>query len=214
MTLDDLMAVWKSQDAAPLHGVNETFLRLALRQDTAKLQARRRWLRWMAYLVSASVVAFYAILIVRYFEKLWHSAWALVYLSVVGAVFALLVPLTHWRNRAQTRREQSFGESLRDQLSRHITQLDFQLESSRRTIRIASAIGTLAVFGGLALIYLSGKWAAAWAAGHVGIFALTFVFAATTLAISRRMVRSWEQRDLLPKRRRLEALLKELDGQE
>ena len=38
MNLDDLMAVWRSQDAAPLHGVNKTLLHLALRQDEAKLQ--------------------------------------------------------------------------------------------------------------------------------------------------------------------------------
>ena len=38
MNLDDLMAVWQSQDAAPLHGVNETLLQLALRQDEAKLR--------------------------------------------------------------------------------------------------------------------------------------------------------------------------------
>jgi hypothetical protein len=214
MTLDDLMAVWKSQDAAPLHGVNETLLRLALRNDEMKVQARRRRLRWMVYLMSASVVAFYATLVVRFFDKLWLSGWALAYLLIIGGVFVLLVPLTHLRHRAQARREQSFGESLRDQLRRRIAQLDFQLESSRRTIRIASAIGTLAVFGGLMFIYLSGKWATAWAAGHVGIFALTFIVSAIALAISRRMVRSWEQRDMLPKRRRLEALLKDLDGQQ
>ena len=33
MNLDELMAVWKSQDAAPLHGVNQTLLHLTLRQD-------------------------------------------------------------------------------------------------------------------------------------------------------------------------------------
>ena len=38
MNLDDLMAFWKSQDAAPLHGLNETQLWLALRQDEAKRQ--------------------------------------------------------------------------------------------------------------------------------------------------------------------------------
>jgi hypothetical protein len=36
MNLDALMEVWRSQDAAPLHGINETLLRLALRQDEAK----------------------------------------------------------------------------------------------------------------------------------------------------------------------------------
>ena len=38
MNLDDLMEVWRSQDASPLHGVNETLVRLSLRQDEAKLQ--------------------------------------------------------------------------------------------------------------------------------------------------------------------------------
>ena len=38
MNLDELMAVWRSQDAAPLHDVNKTLLHLALRQDEAKLQ--------------------------------------------------------------------------------------------------------------------------------------------------------------------------------
>ena len=70
MNLDDLMEVWRSQDASPLHGVNETLLRLALRQDQAKLQAQRRMERWMAYLISASIVVgmtlFLAIMIYPY----------------------------------------------------------------------------------------------------------------------------------------------------
>ena len=53
MNLEDLMEVWRSQDAAPVHGVNETLLRLALRQDEAKLQAQRRRERWIACLTSA-----------------------------------------------------------------------------------------------------------------------------------------------------------------
>ena len=57
MNLDDLMAVWKSQDAAPLHDVNETLLRLALRQDEAKLQKWRRSERWIIYVLSAGFVA-------------------------------------------------------------------------------------------------------------------------------------------------------------
>ncbi len=42
MNLDELMSVWRSQDAAPLHGLNETHLRLALRQDETKRQKWRR----------------------------------------------------------------------------------------------------------------------------------------------------------------------------
>ena len=53
MNLDDLMEVWRSQDASPLHGVNETLLRLALRQDEAKLQRWRRGWRWFIYVLDA-----------------------------------------------------------------------------------------------------------------------------------------------------------------
>ena len=70
MNLNDLMEVWRSQEASPLHGVNETLLRLALRQDEAKLQARRRRERWMTYFWSAGIVAgmafFLAIMIYPY----------------------------------------------------------------------------------------------------------------------------------------------------
>ena len=52
MNLDDLMAVWRSQDAAPLHGVDKTLLHLALRQDEAKLQKQRRIERWIIYLLA------------------------------------------------------------------------------------------------------------------------------------------------------------------
>ena len=61
MNLDDLMAVWRSQDAAPLHGVDKTLLHLALRQDEAKLQKERRIERWITYLGSAGLVAVMAV---------------------------------------------------------------------------------------------------------------------------------------------------------
>ena len=51
MNLDELMAVWQSQDAAPLHGVNKTLLHLALRQDEAKRQKWRRIERWIIYVL-------------------------------------------------------------------------------------------------------------------------------------------------------------------
>ena len=57
MNLDELMAVWRTQDAAPLHDVNKTLLHLALRHDEAKQQKERRTEKWIVYLVSAGLVA-------------------------------------------------------------------------------------------------------------------------------------------------------------
>ena len=57
MTLDDVMEVWRSQDVSPLHGVNEAVIRLALRQDEARMQrARRRLRRWFTYVIAALMV--------------------------------------------------------------------------------------------------------------------------------------------------------------
>ena len=61
MNLDDLMAVWRSQDAAPLHGVDKTLLHLALREDEAKLQQARRRERWFVYAGCAGLLAAMAV---------------------------------------------------------------------------------------------------------------------------------------------------------
>src|SRR3954470_17879215 len=117
MNLDELMAVWRTQDATPLHDVNKTLLHVALRQDEAKLQKQRRRERWIVYVFSAGVVAgmavFFAIMV--YFRG--HrpgkgvTAWDLA-LPFVGAAGALLAGSAMYVNhKGQTRREQSFGES-------------------------------------------------------------------------------------------------------
>ena len=48
-------------DATPLHGVNETLLRLSLRQDEATLQKERRREEWITYLASAALVGVMAL---------------------------------------------------------------------------------------------------------------------------------------------------------
>src|SRR6188508_1651022 len=118
MNLNDLMEVWRSQDASPLHGVNETLLRLALRQDEARLRARRRREDWFIYLVSAFLVAFFAWLILLIFGMFFYNdddviaGWDFV-IPIVGAIAALLMGVAlYMTRRAQARREQRFGDSL------------------------------------------------------------------------------------------------------
>lgn len=211
MNVDDLMAVWKSQDSAPLNSFNETLLRLALRQDSAKVYAQRRLHRWVLYFITVFLLIFYAVILVLSFEKM--AGGFVAYLLLMAGAFVIAAPATYLRHRAQKRREQGFGDSLRDQLNRRMTQIDFQLVSARRVMRYSWSFLVLAISGGLMLVYLSGKWAASWASGIIGIFAFVFVFSATTLTISGWMLRSHAQRDLLPHKRRLEALLKQIDDQ-
>ena len=121
MNLDDLMEVWRSQDAAPLHGVNETLLRLALRQDEAKLQKWRRMERWFIYVMSAVIVAgmalFLAIMIVPLRRRCADPVGTTPFRSSARPppCSGRVMYVSH---RAQALREQRFGESLRDQLNR------------------------------------------------------------------------------------------------
>ena len=127
MNLDDLMAVWRTQDAAPLHGVDKTLLHLALRQDEVKLQKARRIERWITYVGSAGIVAGMAVFLAMMIyarERKMMTVWDFA-IGIGGAAAALLAGgAMYVGHRAQSRREQRFGESLRDQLNRRIAQLD------------------------------------------------------------------------------------------
>ena len=216
MNLDELMTVWRSQDAAPLHDVNKTLLHLALRQDEAKLQKQRRRDRWILYIFSAGVVVGMAIFLnmMIYFrghrpEKV-VTGWDLV-LPIVGAIVALIsVRAMYVNHRAQSRREQSFGESLRDQLRRSIAQLDHEVTNARRT-----SVLVIVLMGGIApaAILLLGWRVNDKSISDDGYMLVTMIILCVwTVASGVWQLRRSVQKDILPRKRRLEALLKELDA--
>ena len=209
MNLDDLMAVWRTQDAAPLHGVDKTLLHLALRQEEAKLQKERRIERWVTYVASAGLVGAMAVfLIIMVTDDDPRTDWDFA-IPIVGAAAALLCGgAMYVSHRAQARREQRFGESLRDQLHRRIAQLEDRATTARVT-----AVSVL--LGGIcpAALILAGwrinnepfsdQWV--WIVGGIVMCAMGSV--AGVWAQRRSM-----EQDLLPRKRRLESLLKELDA--
>jgi hypothetical protein len=210
--LDDLMAVWRSQDAAPLHGVNETLLRLALRQDEAKLQKQRRTERWIIYVASAALVAAMAFfLAIMIYRNDVITGWNLV-VPIVGVAAALFWGgAMYVSHRAQALRERRFGESLRDQLGRQIAQLDYQ---ATRVVRLASVLVTQLPPFVCVTAFLLASWQFNRKPFSDDGYLLVslIVVCAYSAAISAWQVRRSVQRDLLPRRRRLEALLKELDA--
>jgi hypothetical protein len=214
MNLDDLMAVWKSQDAAPLHDVNKTLLHLALRQDEAKLQKERRRERWIIYIFSAGMVAAMALFIALmiYFHRHrpekavtgWDYA-----LPIVGAAAALLAGgAMYVGHRAAAWREQRFGESLRDQLNRSIAQLEVRAAIARETL-VSALLWGICPTAVLLLIYrINDK-----SISDDGYMLVTLTFILVwSVASSVWWYRRRLQRDVLPRKRRLEALLKELDA--
>jgi hypothetical protein len=215
MNLDDLMAVWRSQDAAPLHGFNETLLRLALRQDEAKLQAQRRRERWMTVFWSAAIVAgmalFLAIMIYPYDDDVL-SGWDYA-IPIVGAAAALLwAREVYARHRSQAAREQRFGESLRDQVNRQLAQLDYQATRAR----LASLLGYVLMPTVCAIAIIFASWRINDRAFSDIRLWRPMVFMIFWTAINVSVSFWWQRRavrqNLLPRRRRLESLLEELDA--
>ena len=212
MNLDDLMEVWRSQDASPLYGVDKTLLLVALRQEQVKLQKARRAERWSTYVGSAfliGVMAFF--LFIMSYDNDPRTNWDFA-IPIVGAAAALLWGgAMYVSHRAQALRERSFGESLREQLNRHVAQLDYE---GTRVVRLASVLVTaLPPLACATAIILAGwrinnepfshEWV--WIVGAILLCAMG---SAVGVWGQRRSM----ERDVLPRKRRLEALLKELDA--
>jgi hypothetical protein len=211
MNLDELMTVWKSQDVAPLHDMNKPLLHRALRQEEVKLQKARCMERWMVYVFGTGfVVAMAVFLGMMLADERDLTGWDFV-IGMVGAAAALLAGgamyVTH---RTQARREEHFGESLRDQLNRRIAQLDHAATSAPRTSRLV--IVTMGVIAPLAMVLLSYRTNQKPLGAIVDMpipVILGFVWCL--------LIGAWEvrrgARKALAHKLRLEALLKELDDQ-
>jgi hypothetical protein len=90
MNLDDLMEVWRSQDASPLYGVNKTLLLVAVRQEQVKLQAERRREKWITYVATAFLIAVMAFfLFIMFYDNDPRTDWDFA-IPIVGAAAALL----------------------------------------------------------------------------------------------------------------------------
>ena len=212
MNLDELMAVWRSQDTAPVHRVDKTLLHLALRQDEAKLQKERRIERWVTYVGSAGLVAVMAVflgMMILNRDRNVMTGWDVV-IGLCGAAAALLAGgAMYIGHRAQARREQRFGESLRDQLNRRMAQLD-----DRTTI--ARGIVVMVLLGGIcpmALVLLGFRINGQSVGDNWFLVVGMIVTCVGSVAAGIWEVRRQTRDVVLPRKRRLEALLKELDGQ-
>ena len=213
MNLDDLIAVWRSQDAAPLHSVDQTLLHLALRQEEAKLQSERRKERWITYLASAGLIvalAGFAAVMIYTRERNHLTAWDFA-IAAAGAAAALIAGgAVYVNHKRQARREQRFGESLRDQLDRRIA----QLEDAAKRARVTSVL-VLVLMGGICptVILILGHRVNQKLISDDGYMIITLIIICVwSVASSVWELRRSVQRDILPRKRRLEALLKEIDA--
>ena len=213
MNLDDVTEVWRSKDLSQLYGVDKTLLHQVLRQEQAKLEKQSRRGTWVGYVFGVAPLLitsglFLAIMFQPNYDDVL-IVWDYV-VGVVGVTASIVVWGTLFaRRRSQRAHEQSFGDSLRDHLRRRIAQLDYEATSGRR----------------LALITLAAGLICAWAIpiaqqriAHVPVPYSDFYWSPLPIVLifgffyllSRR---SAPRERTLSRRRQLEALLKELDGQ-
>ena len=214
MNLDDVIEGWRSQDASTLYGVvDKTRLHQVLRQEQAKLEKQSRRGTWVGYVFGVAPLLitsglFLAIMFQPNYDDVlivWNYL-----VGVVGVAASIVVWGTLFaRRRSQRAHEQGFGDSLRDHLRRRIAQLDYETTGGRR----------------LALITLAAGLICAWAIpiaqqriAHVPVPYSDFYWSPLPIVLIFGFIYLLSQRSAprertLSRRRQLEALLKELDGQ-
>jgi MFS family permease len=219
MNLDDVMAAWRSQDLSPLYGVDKALLHQALRQEQAKLEKQQRRVRWLMYVVNAILfitAALFLAIMIDPNQPPTFSARLIVWDYVVGGVGLAAAITTAGAlfalRRSHQARERGFGESLRDHLRRRIAHLDAEVTGERR---LALTMLAATLICATAISIVSGRIA------HVPVpwneivwpspFKIVLILGFFYLMLFRWMPR--ERQDNLLRKRQLEALLKDLDGQ-
>jgi MFS family permease len=219
MNLDDLTEVWRSQDLSPLYGVDKDLLHQVLRQEQAKLEKRLRRTRWFMIVVTAFLfinAALFLAIMIDPNQPPTFSARFIVWDYVVGGV-GVAAALTvagalFTARRSRQAREQGFGDSLRDHLRRRIAELDAEATGEYRLGLTMVAVMLICV---TAISILEGRirhvpvpWSEiVWPSPFSIVLILGFLY----LLFFRWMPRERQQK--LSRKRQLEALLKELDGQ-
>ncbi|MEO8316250.1 MAG: hypothetical protein ABI645_15820 [Pseudomonadota bacterium] len=219
MKLDDVMEGWRSQDASTFYGVDKTLLHQALRQEKAALEKQQRMTRRGGYVGSAILLItagmFLAIMIDPNQPPIFAArfgVWDYI-VGVVGVVAAVTIAGAMFALRQSHRaHERGFDDSLRDHLRRRIAQLDDEATVESRLGFIVLVAGLIAAASISIVMDRIKHVPVPWSdIGWPSPFAILLILGFFYLVLFRWMPR--ERQRYLSRKRQLEALLKELDGQ-
>jgi hypothetical protein len=210
MDFDQMLDAWRAQEEKPLYGVNGDLLRLVLQNEQAKIRRTMRWGKWITYLVGPGMglfAAFWLWVAILNGVPALHVAAA----AVGTATFVLWVGAFWVSRRRQAQRERGFGNTLKDEVGRNLSLIDYQIANGRWR---AAMLWTAPVMIGTMLIYWLtfqintdtgfSAWTHVWMVGCM-VWAIGF----TAWAGDREVKRKLE-----PRRQRLRELLEALDGGE
>lgn len=216
MKLDEVMEGWRSQDASTFYGVDKTLLHQALRQERAKLEKISRRATWFGYVFGVAPLLissglFLAIMFQSNYDDVlivWDYVVGVVGVAasivVAGALFAL--------RRSQRAREQGFGDSLRDQVRRRLAQIDDEETRESRLGLIALAAGLIDAWAIPLVQHRIAHVPVPYSEFYWSPLPIVLIFGFMYL-MSFFVWAPRQRRKNLPRKRQLEALLKELDGQ-
>jgi MFS family permease len=218
MNLDELIEGWRSQDASTFYGVlDKTRLHQVLREEQAKLEKLSRRGLWGGYVFGVAPLLISSALFLSIMFQANYDDVLIVWDYVVGVVGVAAAMVVAWTllalRRSQRARERGFGDSLRDHLRRRIAQMDDEATRERRLGLITLGAGLICAvtipvvqdrIAHVPVPYSEMDWPSPfWTVVILGFLCLELFWWGP-----RR-----ERRKNLPRRRHLEALLKELDGQ-
>ena len=211
MDFDQMIDAWKAQDEAPLYGVNADLLQLVLQHEQVELRRglrREKWITTVVGTVMGTVAAFFL--------------WAFIYfrgpaLYTVGAAvgtgaFVLWMVALWLSRRGQALRERGFGNTLRDEIGRNLSLVEYQLSHAGRwgaaMLWVAPVMVGAGLLYGLSAAVNTDPGESWWF--HAWMFAVLLWSAVYLPYASSRDVK----KKLEPRRQRLSELLSALDASE
>jgi hypothetical protein len=217
MNLDDLIEGWRSQDASTFYRVvDKTRLHQVLRQEQAKLEKKSRWGTRGGYIFGVAPLFISSGLFLAIMFQPNDNDVRVVWDYVVGVAGVTAAIVVAWtllaHRRSQQARDQGFGDSLRDHLRRRIAQID-DATRERRLALITLAAGLICAvaitvaqlrIAHVPVPYSEMNWPSP--------FGTVVILGLLCLELFWWAPRRWRRKNL-PRKRQLEALLKELDGQ-
>lgn len=211
MDFDQMLETWRTQDAAPLYGVNRDALRQALQTEEASVRRVRRRDMWIICVGVGGTAIFGGFWVAIAIS----NGWPAIYTVAAGlgfAMCALYVGAYCVSRSRQAKRERIFGNTLQEEVRRTLSRVEFEI-SLFGNWRTAS-LQTAPILVGALLIY----WSVGESQGHSTdvspfgwwIYLSTVFWIGFLVHMARRRVKE----KLEPLQRRLRELLAALDARE
>lgn len=207
MNFDQMLDAWKAQNDKPLYGVNADLLRRVLRHEQAGLRRSLRWEQWTLYIVGALMAAVAALFLWAFLYYRGPALYTVAAAVGMGA-FLLWLPALWLSRGRQARHERGFGNTLRDEIGRSLSLVDYQLSRGGRWS--AATLWMAPVMVGATLIY----WLAAEINDNTDFWfdVGMIVFLAGSTVWSTYATSRETKRKLEPRQQRLRELLETLDA--